>query len=213
MLTKRQLVDLVIENKAGGTTPDYNKFHPNVILKAVDLALSALIAAEVKDQQKQGDFVLESSWVKSFEGNEGPKVKWDTIREMCYINLPARIISLSRNSGLREVSWPQGANNPMRIVDASAFSVLRNLECSQMEEGVYYAQMEGSKVYFPLMPKQAKGKRMTVKMICGSDGYTNDEPLPIPDSRTAEILAMIDRMFDEQKVTKAKMTNDSNPNT
>jgi hypothetical protein len=50
-------------------------------------------------------------------------------------------------------------------------------------------------------------------MICGSDGYGSDESLPIPDNRTAEILAMLDKMFDEQKRTRQKMTNDSNPNT
>jgi hypothetical protein len=58
-----------------------------------------------------------------------------------------------------------------------------------------------------------KNRRLTVKMICGIVGYGNDESLPIPDNRTAEILAMLDKMFDEQKTTKQKMSNDSNPNT
>ena len=213
MLTKKQLVDLVIENKAGGISPDYKKFHPNVVLKALDLALSQLIADEVRQQQKMGDFVLESSWVKSFEGKDAAVIRWDKIRCQVYINLPARIISLSRNAGLREISWAQGADMPFQIIDAQAYSVLGNLECGVLPDGVYFAQMEGSRVYFPNMPKSTVGKRLTVKMICGSDGYGNDEPLPIPDSRTAEILAMIDKMFDEQKLTKQKMTNDSNPNT
>lgn len=213
MLTKKQLIDLVIENKAGGISPDYKKFHPSVIMKALDLALSQLIAIEVKEQQRQGDYVLESSWVKSFEGKQSPRIKYDTYREQCYIILPARIISLSRNNGLREISWPQGGEMPFRIIDAQAFSVFSNLESGIMPQGVYFAQMEGNRVYFPTMPKLYVGNRLTIKMICGSDGYTNDEALPIPDARTAEILAMLDRMFDEQKVTKQKMINDSNPNT
>lgn len=213
MLTKKQLVDLVIENKAGGVSPDYKKFHPNVVLKALDLALSQLIADEVKQQQKQGDFVIESSWVKVFEGKDASTLRWDKVREKAYIVLPARIISLSRNAGLREISWSQGSEQPMQIIDAQAYSVLSNLECSQLPDGVYFAQMEGSRVYFPNLPKEKVGKKLTVKMICGSDGYSNDEALPIPDSRTAEILMMIDKIFDEQKMTKAKMTNDSNPNT
>jgi hypothetical protein len=213
MLTKKQLIDLVIENKAGGTSPDYKKFHPSVIQKALDLALSQLIAIEVREQQKQGDFVLESSWVKTFEGKEASRVKWDAYREQAYIILPARIISLTRNGGLREISWPQGADMPFQIIDAQAHSVLRNLECSELPAGVFFAQMEGNRVYFPNMNQRYKNRKLTVKMICGSDGYGNDEPLPIPDSRTAEILAMLDKMFDEQKQTRQKMSNDSNPNT
>lgn len=213
MLTKKQLIDLVIENKAGGISPDYKKFHPAVIQKALDLALSQLIAIEVKEQQRQGDFVLESAWVKTFEGKQAPKIKYDAVREMCYIVLPARIISLSRNSGLREISWPQGITMPFRIIDAQAWSVFSNLESGELPEGVYFAQMEGNRVYFPEMPKRFVTKRLTVKMICGSDGYGNDEALPIPDARTAEILGMLDKMFDEQKATRQKMTNDSNPNT
>jgi len=213
MLTKKQLIDLVIENKSGGVSPDYKKFHPSVIEKALDLALSTLIAIEVKEQQKQGDFVLESSWVKTFEGKQASRIKWDDYRQECYITLPARIIALSRNGGLREVSWAQGSDLPFRIIDAQAMSVLSNLECSQLDVGVYFAKLEGNRVYFSDMMKNYVGKRLTVKMICGSDGYGNDEPLPIPDTRTAEILSMLDRMFDEQKGTKMKMTNDSNPNT
>jgi hypothetical protein len=102
---------------------------------------------------------------------------------------------------------------PFRIIDAQAFSVFSNLESGVMPQGVYFAQMEGNRVYFPTMPNMYVGKRLTIKMICGSDGYTNDEALPIPDARTAEILDMLDRMFDEQKQTKQKMINDSNPNT
>lgn len=213
MLTKKQLVDLVIENKAGGISPDYKKYHPRVIEKALDLALSQLIAIEVKEQQRLGDFVLESSYVKVFEGNKAPKIKYDLFRDMCYILLPARIISLSRNIGLREISWPQGMTAPFRIIDASAYSVFSNLESGILPSGVFFAQMEGNRVYFPEMPRMYVGKRLIVKMICGSDGYGNDEALPIPDSKTALILQMLDQMFDEQKATRQKMVNDSNPNT
>lgn len=213
MLTKKQLIDLVIENKAGGTSPDYKKFHPSVIQKGLDLALSQLIAIEVREQQKQGDYVLESSWVKTFEGKEASRIKWDTYRDQCYIILPARIISLTRNGGLREISWPQGADRPFQIIDAQAYSVFNNLESGILDTGVFFAQMEGNRVYFPNMSARFKNRRLTVKMICGSDGYGNDEPLPIPDSKTAEILAMLDKMFDEQKATRQKMSNDSNPNT
>jgi len=130
MLTKKQLIDLVIENKAGGTSPDYKKFHPSVIQKGLDLALSQLIAIEVREQQKQGDFVLESSWVKTFEGKEASRIKWDTYRDQCYIILPARIISLTRNGGLREISWPQGADRPFQIIDAKhiAYSIIWKAE-------------------------------------------------------------------------------------
>lgn len=213
MLTKKQIVDLVIENKAGGISPDYKKYHPAVIEKALDLALSQLIAIEVKEQQAQGDFVLESSYVKVFEGNKAPKIKYDSFRDMCYILLPARIISLSRNIGLREISWPQGMTLPFRIIDSSAYSVFSNLETGVLPPGVFFAQMEGNRVYFPEMPQMYVGKRLVVKMICGSDGYGNDEALPIPDSKTALILQMLDQMFDEQKMTKQKMVNDSSPNT
>lgn len=210
MLTKKQIIDLVIENKAGGISPDYKKYHPSVIEKALDLALSQLIAIEVKEQ---GDYVMESSYIKTFEGNKSPKIKYDAFRDMCYITLPARIISLGRSMGLREISWPQGMTMPFRIIDSSAYSVFSNLETGVLPDGVYFAQIEGNRVYFPTMPRKFVNKRLVIKMICGSDGYGPDEALPIPDSKTALILEMLDRMFDEQKQTKQKMINDSNPNT
>ncbi len=38
------------------------------------------------------------------------------------------------------------------------------------------------------MPQMYVGKRLVVKMICGSDGYGNDEALPIPDSKVKDIV-------------------------
>lgn len=213
MLTKRELVDLVIEGKAGGISPDYKKYHPNVIARYVDMALSQVMAAEIKEELDSGRFGIDSNWVKVFQGRQGPKIKWDGIREQCYINLPAKLIGLGQMRGLMQVAWPQGQDMPFRIIPMSAYSVLSNLETGILPEGVYFAQIEGDRIYFPDMAERFVGKRLTVKMISGSDGYAMDEELPIPDARTAEMLNLVMNLLAEQKQTPQKMANDSNPNT
>ncbi len=214
MLTKDEIVDLVIEGKAGGISPDYKKFHPVVIRKALDLALTQLIALDMKEQMREeGTSFIESTWVKTFQGKQAPKIKIDNDRVQCYVELPARLVGLTNNRGLREVSWPQGGNLPFHIINDQAYASLSNLECSVHLDGVYYAQIEGDRIYFPDMNTSLKGKKVVVKMVAASDGYANDEVLPIPDSKSTDLFFLLSKMLDEQKGSKQKMTNDSNPNT
>lgn len=214
MLTKREIVELVIENMSGGIQPDYRKYHPNVVSKYVDVALNSIIASDVKKSIEEGNNTLDSDWVKVFTS---VPLRYDQIRGQVYIKFPKTVLLLQDNRGIREITWQQqGDARPFRIHDFTTYNVLANLECSQMIEGEYLALVEGERVYFPNMPvafATINKAKVTVKAICTSIGYEDNEELPFPEERVFEIFSMVQQIMQNMRVKQAKVSNDSNPNT
>lgn len=212
MKSKNELADLVIEGLAGGISPDSHKFHRRVIIGYIDMALSGLVGKIVKSQESQGDFSIDPAWIKAFNK---VKIKFDGDRQLCYSDLPATLIALNKSKGLREVRWMDESSSPepFRLVDPMAPSVLSNLECSELPTGVYHATLEGERVYYPDMPANfaQMNAKVRMKMICGSDGFKNDEKLPIPDDLTDSLIERTMQLLMGFRNSKPKMTNDSRP--
>lgn len=213
MLTKREIVDLVIENLSGGQPPDYKKWHPRVVRRTIDAVLSQVVAQVVQKDEASGQPSVEATWVKSFDK---VKVRWDNNRKQCYSDFPAHIISLKQSRGLREVRWRDESDlsTAFIIIDATAYSVINQLECSNLSDGNYHASPEGDRIYFPDMPfnMAQMNAKVRVKMLCGSDGFSETEVLPLPDEATSLIVQESVKMLTLEAQMKQKMTNDSNPN-
>lgn len=214
MLTKNEIADLAIEINAGGVPPDSKRFHRKVYLKAVDTVLSESIAKLIARKQRDGDQTVESTWVQPFDK---VPIKYDLNRKQCYVAFPARVISLEQNKGLREIGWRDAsvAQPSFQIIDGLAQNVLSNLECSILPEGVFYAAIEGDRIYFPSMNYTYAERKaaVRVKMLCGADGFDSTTPLPIPDELAATVVQMVAKMMEKQATVKQKTINDSNSNT
>lgn len=212
MATKQEFIDLVIEQANGGITVDNRKFHPVVIGKFVDAAINSFIGMSVMQSAKENSGVFDSSWIKVFES---VRIKWDKYREQCYIDFGSEVLPLEGNKGIREVGWAQNDDSQnFHIQPASAYPVLADLECSDLGNN-YMALVEGEKIFFPKMPQLfvKQKKSVTLKAVCAASAYSNNELLPIPDEKTADILTVIQNMIAPMKAAKMKVSNDSNPNT
>ena len=213
MLTKREIVDLVIENLSGGVQPDYSKYHPVVVAKYVDVALNSIIANDVNKALAEGDNLVDCGWVKVFER---VRLRHDAYRNMVYIKFPSSVLLLKGNRGIREIMWAQtGEAAPFRIQDFTSMHVISNLDCAQTETGEYLVYIEGNRAYMPGMPKQFVTNKASVMMkaVCTTAGYEENEQLPFPEERVYEVFSMVQQLMSMMKQTRSKVTNDSNPNT
>lgn len=213
MMSKKAFIELVIESMAGGAAPDNRKYHPVVIAQYVNVAINSFIGKSVKEDLANGTFTVDNAWIKSFYK---VRIKYDQIRGQCFIKLPAKPILLENNRGIREVGWNTQDGSPTFVInDASSYSVLSNLECSILPDGVYMALVEGDYIYFPDMPKALYDNKKTVmvKMVCGAAGYTDEEELPIPEDSSLEIFTAIQNIMNVTRQTPIKVNNNSNPNT
>jgi hypothetical protein len=214
MITKKELTDLAIESLNGGPVQDYRKYHPAQVGRIVDICINSIIAQDVKQSEELGVSGVTSDWIQTI--NKIP-VKFDSIREQCYIQWEQEILILQDNKGIREIGWQvSGDERGFNIMPSSSFQVFADLEASDPDGSGYTAIVEGKRVYFPQMAKAyatSLKAKVTARVVLAAASYDSTDILPIPEERMVEVKSLIDQLCAPQKATMMKVSNDSNPNT
>ena len=109
----------------------------------------------------------------------------DYVRGEAFFLLPATLISLYGDAGLRQVSFRKGQKTPLIIQRNGDASIFSNLEANDVGDN-YVCYLEENKVYIPEF-KEPK-VTMLVKMVCGTDGYQMNTPMSYPSTMEAEII-------------------------
>lgn len=189
-LSKRKLAALVKRKLDGGMGLG-SKYDERDIFLYIDAAISKTIGLEhdlqgqkrlAQSDQYHDEISISSDWVKSFRVS----LKYDCDRHEAYLTLPATLISLRDDAGLRQVSFIEGQETPFIIQPQGARAVFYELEASNVGD-TYCCYLEGDKVFIPEYP-EAELCDLLIKMICGTDGYKPDEPCRYPSALEANII-------------------------
>lgn len=209
MITKRQFAELVIRNLSGGAISNRNKFDEREVFKYADMAISAMIAEEHKIKRSQASAYINGNYVTAFE----VKVKYDLSRKECYMDLPAEMISLANDNGLRMVSPIHDQESPYMIIANGMQSVFSKLEAGLNDPYIFDVYVQGGQIRIPRMSNFQKPKKLLVKMICSTSGLKPNDPLPIPANSEWELVTEVVKLYRNQGITPNKQSNDGNPNT
>lgn len=208
MITKRQFAELIITDLSGGDISMRNKYDERDVFIKADQVIASLIAAEYSQKRMAADSYINGNYVKSFEN---VKIKWNSARKETYFDLPAEMIALDNDKGLRQVSFMEGQTAPMNIIGNGAFSTYSILGTDQ-GDGTFSIYVEGSQVFIPRMPK-GYGCKLLVKMICSTSTLDPDELLRVPAQMEERLYDMVMAKFGVIMKANQKKSNDSNPNT
>lgn len=214
MLTKKQAADFIILSLSGGHPTPENKISRPVVYAALDNVLNEYIAKDVEEElNRKGSFNVDSTWVKTFSGKDAPIIQWDPHRAQCFALLPASRVGIEDDQDIRQVCWSQGASEDFPMEKPGSAKAWAHLEAGFVGDGRYPFYPDNDKIYWRTMPKRLAGSRIMVSMVAGANGYTEDEELPIPNSVAQTIFERLAQWFKMQAITKAKQSNDGNPNT
>lgn len=189
-LTKRKLAAL-IKRKLDGGMGLGSKYDERDIFLYIDAAIAQTIGMEhdmlgrkriALSEYYHEELAISSDWVKSFH----VKLKYNCDRREAYVTLPATMISLRDDAGLRQLSFIEGQETPFIIQPQGARGVFYNLEASDLGEN-YVCYLEENKIYIPEYP-EAELCTLLLKMVCGTDGYTKDEPMNYPSALESDII-------------------------
>lgn len=206
MISKGKLAELILLQKSGGDPDPSSKFDIRDIEVCIDLAISEFMDRYMTENREA---ILNGDWVKSYKDVE---VIFDCDREEAYIDLPASVISLHKDQGVRQISYMKGQSTSFTRQNPESQSVWDALEAGSLgvNEPFY---LEGNKVYFPQMGQDKEGAKLLVKVIAGADGYSMDDPMPLPTNYHMTVIQSAAAFYDNQRMIPNKMNNDHNPNT
>jgi hypothetical protein len=208
MITKRAFAELIITDLCGGDISMRNKYDERDVFIKADQVIAGLIAAEYSQKRMAADSYINGNYVKPFEN---VKVKWNKNRKESYFDLPAEMIALDNDKGLRQVSFMEGQTAPMNIIGNGGHNTYSVLGTDQ-GDNTFSIYIEGNQVFIPKMPKGYACK-LLVKMICSTASLDPDELLRVPAQMEEKLYDLVMSKFNVIQKAHQKKGNDSNPNT
>lgn len=207
MLSKKQLADIVIIQASGGA-PSENKIQRNDVYAVVDSMISEMVGVEAEKAFKMG-VPIDSNWVSTFEHQV---IQFNPYDARCFVELPASRISLNGDRDIVSVTWSQGDDEPFDIINQNSEWTWKNLDATGVMN-TFMVKPDDDRLIFTNMPKRYAGQYVTLRYICGVDGYAPDEKLLLPDNFEARLINMVSNWFTKQQAMPSKGTNDVSLNT
>lgn len=205
-ITKNELSDFVRDIVLGGDPTLSGKIHPTVIWKAADTVIGKLIENSMfKDKDSNGYDVL-GDFVSVHKNVE---VKTDTDTDERYSLLPAPIISLKQDRGLVRVSEMKSSENAFAIVGNSSHDVFSILDVHYLNKKTE-VYLEGNRLVYRNLGTSVN--KVLVKMVSGITALDGDDPIAVPASLEADLIAMVVDILRPSAMTPQDKTNDNNSN-
>jgi len=145
----------------GDYSPSESKWDIREVAIAVEQASAKLIRLRTFEEWRTGESNSLGQYLATFTGQE---IKRDTVRNLSYVDIPAKYISLPKGRGVHSIG-PEGKEFVKYIpVGAGAlnFASIRQAPFLQGNSGYW---LEGSKAYFS---NELSGN-VVIKLITGAD--------------------------------------------
>lgn len=203
-MTKKEAYELVVDILSGGDDSATSKYHEEVVYKQLEIARNFMIKRAYIENRNEGSYDISGEFVKGFQC---VPVLLDDCRDEYYSDLPAKLISLPNNRGLRSVSPMKGQNAAFSIVPNTGAGVWEGLEANDL--GGTECYLEDSRIYYKKLDA-SNVKQVLVKMIASIDNLDEDEQIPIPADMEALLIEQVVAAFSPSKATVQDKHNDSN---
>lgn len=196
-MTKKEVADLLITNKAGGNTANFSKYDRRDFYNYIEIAFDDSVG---KARRAMGNEYLTADFVKSYKITQ---LYYDSFVDETFFVLPCSIV----NNGLISVSPPQGADF---IIQAGEETVYNDLESGIIIDNRVVEQF-ANRCYIKKSGKLSIPIR--IKVIPSGNSYADGEQLPIPTDFADYFFSRALELSEGQTVRPYKKTNDNNPQT
>lgn len=188
-MRKIELIDLVLDNLAGGDAPDdvRGRYHREIISNLLDTAFSKLVNQTFFDAKNYSDYSVLDSWAKNYSlviTNEA-------------VRLPYPPIQLPGNLGIRQVTPDGDLTNAFAYRDTNANAVFAALEVGSVStKPTFYIEMETATMSGQQTPQVLKlGQipdgctQVNVKMIVPFKELDDYDKVALPAGAEETLLA------------------------
>jgi hypothetical protein len=209
-MTKAQLIELVKRNLQGGDgTPELRgRYHQREIELYISMAFDSLLNNRLNERQEYREELGLNNW--KYDGLTKTYVVpilEDTVRDRRYSELPAHILSVVNNGGIRmicPVKEEQTQFFPRALTDTF---LMDGLDVGQLT-GMIYFNLERKNVYYS-GDMDCTWENVLMKLAIKFEEFEDDDDIDIPDGKDLEIFQTVVQLMNAKR--PLDNVNDNNP--
>jgi len=180
------------------------KMDENIALAAISQARDEVIRMQVL-QSKLETNMIPYSWLSEFSGDDAVDIQKDKYGKF-YCKLPADIIAMTQDQGLRQV-WLQGNDEDFIIPVPAAFKgMFKNQPARALEGYLGYYYTKGRITFLQDMDLDCK---VEIRMLAQSYDLDEYAEFPCDDSMINTILERALRIYQLQKGIPQDLNNNN----
>lgn len=204
-MTKRAWTELIIFNVSGGATPADldSRYHPLVIGEMFGVVYADMIGQIAQQATKAKDWSQFDAYLKAYKN---VPVLIDEDRNEYYSLIPATIIELPANRGIRLISPMQDQRNKFNYIDSDSESMWGELESGNIPDGTQYYR-EGGKAYYRNFSQDYITPGLLFKLMVPLSEFGDEEEIGLPSTRMTDIFDKIKDML--QRRAPEDVANDN----
>lgn len=202
-MTKGEAIELVLQRVSGGTVnQDTSR---RIRYEDVATYLTPAINYAITKQyyitkREEGESTVSDEFVATYY----QPVLFDAQRDAYYSDLPAKLISMPKNRGIRYVGAIKGDN---QFVEASLTATKHDsyYTGSTANETIY--RLVGSKLYYSNISGTVK--EVIIQMIANINDLDDEDELPVPSGTEIEVIDLCIQFFTGQRQMPQDVTNNN----
>ena len=204
-MLKIQHIDLILDYLSGGDAPASvrGRYHKKIIEKHIEVVYNAIIAEETKKAAITKSWSDLDAFTKAYEVD----VNYENGREEYYSNLPAKVMQLSKNRGVRKIYPKKDQRYSFIYRNNNTIDIFSELEVDKIEERPRY-YIESQKVYYDYIGPEMAAEGVGMKLVVPFSEFDDNDEVALPNGKDNLIFDMvIARLIQKTEETKF---NDNN---
>lgn len=188
-MKKAQWRELILRNLGGGDSPSElrSRYHEREIELYLGVAFDTIMNRKLSQKQELESDLGYSAWrydalTKSFVLD----ILHDNVRNRKYAVLPASILSITNNDGIRMITPTQEETTaflPRKIVDNF---LMNGLDVNTITGLIYYT-LEGNKIYFT-GAMDCNWTQVLAKLALRFTEFDDNDEINLPEGQDAELI-------------------------
>jgi hypothetical protein len=201
-LTKEQIIESV-SDKYGITADRKKGFHPNVLAVFIEMGFNQIVFEVCKQAFAKNDYSVLDSYTKPYEA----KIECNEKRNEWFCELPAPIIQLPMNRGIRLISPLQDRKINFIYRANGESEIYENISGYSETQTIPTWYVENEKIFFDhRMTKELAEAGVLIKLVVPFREWKDEDFLPLPSGQDFNIVQVVEQIINGKQKEQDRPT-------
>ena len=193
---KKEEIEEILQDKYGMTADRKKRYHPNILSAFIEICFNDILYNLCKIAISFGDLAQLDMYIKSYPN---VNVLCNDKRDEYYSILPAPIIQLPKNRGIRSISAIKDRKTNFYPRENGDSEIMENLEFAEINTVPTFYIENYHVFYDKRMTKDLAEEGVLMKLIIPYREWKDEDVLPLPSGEDLNLITAVENLINQKE--------------